>query len=337
LTPQISLVNLIQEILGGWGILYGGINTVFNVTFIKVLLVGISMMVFQQLVGINMMIYYAPTIFGYAAITGTIAMMTVPTVNMLFTFPAIWLVEKWGRKKLLYIGAVMMFVTMIAAGMVFRSTAKYEIPVNKSLWQYVQVDAQKRIEIAGKFRNGLKYRYPAVATVLEDKDFQGKVKNYLNAADINSEAYHEAKLLFDSETEAAKFEDLGDLVPDVSKVILLMSIIVYIFGFAFSWGPIAWLICSEFFPLEGREIGMTVTTMVNWLFAGIVMGFSLTFMKTYGNASIFFVFAICCVFACIFLYFFVPETKGVSLEEIEKNLKKGKRLRNIGDIERSVL
>lgn len=61
------------------------------------------------------------------------------------------------------------------------------------------------------------------------------------------------------------------------KFILLISIIVYIFGFAFSWGPVAWLICSEFFPLEGREVGLTITTMINWTFTGFVMQYSLTF------------------------------------------------------------
>ncbi len=76
---------------------------------------------FQQLVGINMMIYYSPTIFGYVGMKELVAVMTVPTVNMLFTFPAVRLVEKWGRKKLLYVGAVTMFVTMLAAGLDFQS------------------------------------------------------------------------------------------------------------------------------------------------------------------------------------------------------------------------
>jgi SP family galactose:H+ symporter-like MFS transporter len=92
-----------------------GIGIIFRGYFFKVLLVGILLQVFQQLVGINVMIYYAPTIFGYAGMKGMLAMLTVPTVNMLFTFPAIFLVEKWGRKKLLYIGAVAMLVTMVAA------------------------------------------------------------------------------------------------------------------------------------------------------------------------------------------------------------------------------
>jgi SP family galactose:H+ symporter-like MFS transporter len=106
--------------------------------------------------------------------------------------------------------------------------------------------------------------------------------------------------------------------------------VVYIFGFACSWGPVAWVVCSEVFPLKGREIGMTVTTMVNWTFAGLVMANALSFMRAFGNASIFFVFAGFCVLAIIFLKLFVPETKNVSLEKIEKDLENNVPLRQIG-------
>ena len=83
---------------------------------------------FQQLVGINMMIRYAPTIFGYAGMKGLFAMMTVCAVNMLFTFPAIRLVEKWGRTKLRYAGALAMILTMAAAGFAFRSVGSVSDP-----------------------------------------------------------------------------------------------------------------------------------------------------------------------------------------------------------------
>jgi len=115
------------------------------------------------------------------------------------------------------------------------------------------------------------------------------------------------------------------------KAVLLISAIVYIFGFAVSWGPVVWLVCSEVFPLEGREVGMTITTMVNWTFARLVMGNALSFMGTYGNASIFYVFAGFCVLAIGFVYMFVPETKGITLEEMEFNLKGGVRLRELGN------
>jgi SP family galactose:H+ symporter-like MFS transporter len=113
--------------------------------------------------------------------------------------------------------------------------------------------------------------------------------------------------------------------------VLLISAILYIFGFAVSWGPVVWLVCSEIFPLEGREIGMTITTMVNWTFAGLVMANALSFMQVHGNASIFYVFAGFCVLAVAFVALFVPETKGITLEEMEFNLKNGVRLRELGN------
>jgi SP family galactose:H+ symporter-like MFS transporter len=226
-----------------------GIEIIFKGYFFKVLVVGVLLQMFQQLVGINMMIYYAPTIFKYAGITGIIGMMTVPTVNVLFTFPAIPLVEKWGRKKLLYVGAAAMFVTMLAAGLTFKSISGITDP---------------------------------------------------------------------------------SMIGGAPKTILLTAAIIYIFGFAISWGPVVWLVCSEIFPLEGREVGMTITTMVNWTFAGLVMADALTFMKKFGNSSIFYLFAGFCVLAIIFVAMFVPETKGITLEELEFNLKGGKPLRDLG-------
>jgi SP family galactose:H+ symporter-like MFS transporter len=226
-----------------------GIGIVLRGYFFKVLLVGVLLQVFQQLVGINMMIYYSPTIFGYAGMKGLLAAMTVPTVNMLFTFPAIRLVEKWGRKKLLYVGAVTMLITMLAAGFAFHSIGSVSDPA---------------------------------------------------------------------------------MIAGTPKAILLVSAILYIFGFAVSWGPVVWLVCSEIFPLEGREIGMTITTMVNWTFAGLVMANALSFMQAHGNASIFYVFAGFCLLAIMFVALFVPETKGITLEEMEFNLKNGVRLRDLG-------
>ncbi|MFZ9035722.1 MAG: sugar porter family MFS transporter [Francisellaceae bacterium] len=225
----------------GWSMLGKGF-------FWKILIVGVALQMFQQLVGINMMIYYAPTIFGYAGMTGLVALLAIPTVNMLFTFPAIKWIEKWGRKKLLYVGAVVMMISMFAAGFAF-----YAI-------------------------DGL----PA------------------------------------------------DSAHPIANIVLLLSAVVYIFGFACSWGPVVWVLCSEIFPLKGREIGMTVTTMINWTFAGLVMANSLSFMKAFGNYSVFFLFGGFCILAMIFLKLFVPETKGVSLEHIEKNLESGVPVRKIG-------
>jgi len=222
------------------------LNILKKFYFWRVLSVGITMQMLQQLVGINMMICYAPTIFSYVKMTGVLHVLAIPTLNMLFTFPVIKWIEKWGRKKLLYIGSIIMMITMFLNGLMFIYFSSIELP------------------------------------------------NYF------------------------------------STIILLFSAIIYIFGFSCSWGPVTWLICSEIFPLQGRELGMTITTIVSWLFSGIVMGNVLSFMNDNGNHSIFFLFSFFCLLSIFFLKVFVPETKGISLENIEKNLKKGRKIRDIG-------
>lgn len=140
-------------------------------------------------------------------------------------------------------------------------------------------------------------------------------------------------------TRGAAFTMIGDqfkhlVISLAPKIILLAAIILYIFGFAVSWVPVAWLVCSEIFPLQGRELGMTVTTIVNWTFAGLLMDNALTFMHIHGNASIFFIFSIFCILAIFFVAVFVPETRGVTFKQIEANLKSGKKMGSLGDVSR---
>ena len=73
-----------------------------------------------------------------------------------------------------------------------------------------------------------------------------------------------------------------------------------------------------------------ISTMVSWLFAGLCMQFALTFMEVFGGPALFHLFSVFCIAAIIFVKFFVPETKGITLEELEANLKNGRKLRELG-------
>lgn len=308
-----------------------GIGIIFKGYFFKVLVVGILLQVFQQLVGINMMIYYAPTIFGYAGIVGLLGMMTVPTVNMLFTFPAIPLVEKWGRKKLLYVGAVCMLATMLAAGYAFLEIGKISAPAEAYLNSFYKNVSQEQLTVTVENLKGIKFEEVSVS--IQKPEIQQMLSDLKNLQTTPGIEPAEKKLINQLKENVSKAmaADLTPMVPSGIKIILLIAIIIYIFGFAVSWGPVVWLVCSEIFPLEGREVGMTITTMVNWTFAGLVMANALSFMQDHGNASIFYVFAGFCVLAIIFVAMFVPETKGITLEELESNLKSGKKLRDLGN------
>ncbi len=110
----------------------------------------------------------------------------------------------------------------------------------------------------------------------------------------------------------------------------LISMITYIAGFAISLGPIMWLIIAEIFPLEVRGYGSGLMVSISWFFNGVVTVTFLTFIDLFGKAGTFLIYDVMCVLAILFVIFFIPETKGVSLEAIESNLRAGVKMRDLG-------
>jgi len=109
------------------------------------------------------------------------------------------------------------------------------------------------------------------------------------------------------------------------------ALLLFIFGFSMSAGPIVWLLCAEIFPLAGKDLGVTFSTAANWISNAIVSGSFLTLLHHFGSANTFLLYAGFQVFSWFFFLCFVPETKGVSLEKIESNLFAGLPLRKIGN------
>ncbi|HJN05117.1 MAG TPA: sugar porter family MFS transporter [Bacteroidales bacterium] len=224
------------------------------------LIIGIGIMLFQQFTGINTVIYYAPTIFQIAGFHGDFAPIMATTmvgiVNILFTIVAIWLLDRWGRKPLLYLGLSGMVVALTILGIAFNQA-----------------------------------------------------------------------------------EALGSSL----KWISVGSVAIYIAFFAISLGPIAWLIISEIYPLRIRGIAMSIATFSNWLFNFIVAKTFLTLtraltipgteitmadgVQSSNPAGAFWLFAIIGIGGLIFTYYYMPETKGQTLEDIQEHWVKGKQPR----------
>jgi SP family arabinose:H+ symporter-like MFS transporter len=115
-------------------------------------------------------------------------------------------------------------------------------------------------------------------------------------------------------------------VPYLSALMTMVSIA----GFGMSAGPIVWVLCSEIQPLKSREFGIACSTMTNWITCAIVGATFLTLVDTLGSALTFWLYAVLNGLFIVLTAYFVPETKNVSLEKIEKNLMEGKKLRHIG-------
>lgn len=93
-------------------------------------------------------------------------------------------------------------------------------------------------------------------------------------------------------------------------------IYVYAVGWSLSFAGVPWIYCAEIFPLPIRGIGMALCVATHWLF-NFVIARSVPYMMTNIGYGTYFVFAACLTLSIPFVYFFVPETKGLSLEEID--------------------
>jgi len=231
-----------------------------NKNFRKVIFLGIGLQVIQQLTGINVIMYYAPTIFKIAGFNTHAEQMwgtvLVGCVNVLATFIAIAFVDKIGRKPIMFGGFVVMGLSMLGVGICFKV--------------------------------GLE-NHPAI------------VGATANAVTNNTLSF-----------------------------IAIGFLLLFIVGFAGSAGPIIWVMCSEIFPLAGRDLGITVTTCTNWIINGIVGMTFLSLLNGFGHGNTFLLYGFIEILFIIFFILFVPETKGASLEKIEENLMNGVALKKIG-------
>ncbi len=209
-----------------------------------VIFIGIMLSVFQQFVGINVVLYYAGNIFrNMGASTDSSLMQTiiVGIVNLTFTVVAILTVDKFGRKPLMIIGSIGMAVSMLALGFTF----------------------------------------------------------YLGGSDL-SQSGSMAALIF---------------------------MLLYTAAFAMSWGPVCWVLLAEIFPNSIRgamSIAVAAQWIANWIvsFTFPMMNDNVWLTSQFNHGFSYWIYGVMGILSAIFVWRLVPETKGKTLEEMEKLWKK---------------
>jgi hypothetical protein len=93
-------------------------------------------------------------------------------------------------------------------------------------------------------------------------------------------------------------------------------IFVFAVSFCFSWAGVPWVICSEIYPLRVRGLCMSICVATHWLF-NFVIARSTPYMISNIGFGTYFVFAACTTLAVPFVWFIIPETKGMKLEEVD--------------------
>ena len=190
---------------------------------------------FNQASGINAVIYYAPRIFessGMAASSALLSSVGIGFVNIIFTMLGLALIDRMGRRFLMYIGSLGYIISLSLVAFVFANEA-----------------------ISGTF-------------------------------------------------------------------LLPLLLFVFIASHAIGQGAVIWVFISEIFPNKVRSWGNSLGSGTHWVFAAIIAGNFPYVAGKFGQAPIFAFFALMMVLQLLFVWKMMPETKGISLEEIEKRMVK---------------
>jgi SP family xylose:H+ symportor-like MFS transporter len=103
----------------------------------------------------------------------------------------------------------------------------------------------------------------------------------------------------------------------------LLCMLLYIAGFAVSWGPVVWVLLSEIFPNQIRGKAMAVAVTMQWI-ANFVVSWTFpilndnpTLVRAFNHGFAYWIYGVMSILAAIFMWKFVPETKGKTLEQME--------------------
>ncbi|KAH6776043.1 sugar transporter 1 [Perilla frutescens var. hirtella] len=202
------------------------------------LTMAIAIPFFQQLTGINVIMFYAPVLFktiGFGSDAALMSSVITGGVNVLATIVSIYGVDKWGRRFLFLEGGIQMLICQVVVAICI----------------------------------GVKFGVDG---------------------------------------------DPGEL-PRWYAIVVVLFICVYVAGFAWSWGPLGWLVPSEIFPLEIRSAAQSLNVSVNMVFTFLIAQVFLM-MLCHLKFGLFLFFAFFVVVMTVFIYFFLPETKNIPIEEM---------------------
>ncbi|BCU75801.1 MFS transporter [Luteolibacter sp. LG18] len=317
-----------------------------------------------QATGINSVLAYAVNIFQQAGLTGSIGnqgnvLLTI--VNCAMTIVAVALVDKKGRTFLLKMGTAGIIVALAAAALTFRGIESKSVNIADKLTTAVNKEAQSfhldlnapetkpvldsavppasapngtQVVVSYKYGPYTNVKYvraltgshaPAVVDIAPPK--ADDLKDSVIGAFFRK--LHVNPFADMTKAEGQPLEIIGvkyGAVPNQSTGwIVAGCFILFIASFASGPGVCVWLALSELMPTRIRSNGMSIALLVNQTVSTTIAAVFLPTVGKYGYSAMFFFWAGCTVIYFITAAFFLPETKGKTLEEIEEHFEGKKK------------
>jgi MFS family permease len=315
-------------------------------------LLACVILAFNQATGINSIIGYNAGILLQSGLSDLLAhwgYVIFTVVNFLATTIGMALVDRKGRKFLLVMGTSGVIVATVGVGLLFRTTEKIGVDCrnavqamagpNQELTLRFDAAAANRI-IGGDDTLGIAEDDASLVVIYSYGDFTCAT-NYVRSDDAAAAPIkitrascvpaNKIVALFSNpfanlaaaQTAPLKIEKalLGDVPSAGHGWLVALGLYLFIAFYAMGPGVVVWLALSELMPTRIRSNGMSIALVLNQMVSTTFAAIFLPFVSKHGYSSIFFLFAGCTVVYLAAAAFFLPETKGKTLEEIEAHFE----------------
>ncbi|XP_022714447.1 inositol transporter 4-like isoform X1 [Durio zibethinus] len=300
--------NLIQKVKGALS----------NVVVRRGLYAGVTVQVAQQFSGINTVMYYSPTIVQFAGFASNKTAMALSLItsglNAIGSIASMTFVDRYGRRRMMIISMIGIITCLAALSIVFSQAASHSPKVDQFESMHFASNATCPSFVSavnpaswnclsclkaecGFCANGVNEYSPGACLAL--------------TTDLKNSCRGQHRTWF------------KDGCPSRIGFLAVVLLGLYIISYSPGMGTVPWIVNSEIYPLRYRGIGGGMAAVSNWVSNLIVSETFLTLTKALGSSGTFLLFAAVCVIGLICIYWFVPETKGLQFEEVERMLKTG--------------
>ena len=268
---------------------------------------------FNQLSGINIILYFAPRLLGLAGIEDPVAAsIALGVTNLIATFIGIRLIDLLGRKTLLLIGCVGYIASLSVCTYAFFHFEELKVVSNA-------IDTASTSQQLINMNEGTVFFTPEDKSKAEAAYETAKQKL---SDSTQKQSYNGTKVAFDGETISEVHETALKIKHEASSslgsvsTLVLVCMIAFIASHAIGSGTIIWVFISEIFPNDQRAAGQSLGSATHWVFAaGLTLIFPIA-IANFDAGYMFGFFALMMIVQIIWCAFMMPETKGRTLEEI---------------------